>query len=109
VLSGEVKVFSSARREITLDAVLASAAVPNLFRAVPIEGSLYWDGLFSQNPPVRELPDAQPDEIWVVQVNPPGRASEPRLIPTFSIAVTSCRETCPCRRSCSSSTRSMSS
>lgn len=77
VLSGEFKVFSSSRGEITLDAILASAAVPNLFRAVPIEGRVYWDGLFSQNPPVRELPDARPDEIWVVQVNPSSRASEP--------------------------------
>jgi NTE family protein len=28
------------------------------------------DGLFSQNPPVRELLEAQPDEIWVIQINP---------------------------------------
>lgn len=77
VLSGEFKVFSSARGEVTLDAILASAAVPNLFRAVSIDGSIYWDGLFSQNPPVRELPDVQPDEIWVVQVNPIVRHAEP--------------------------------
>jgi NTE family protein len=80
VLSGEFKVFSSERSEISLDAVLASAAVPNLFRAVRIDRHLYWDGLFSQNPPVRDLPDAQPDEIWIVQINPSTRAKEPRLI-----------------------------
>ena len=80
VLSGEFKAFSSARGEITIDAVLASAAIPNLFRAVPVDGRIYWDGLFSQNPPVRELPDAQPDEIWVVQINPSAREREPTTV-----------------------------
>lgn len=77
VLSGKFKVFSSDRGEITIDAVLASAAIPNLFRAVRIDNSSYWDGLFSQNPPVRELPDAQPDEIWVIEINPVSREREP--------------------------------
>ena len=80
VLSGEFKAFSSARGEISVDAVLASAAIPTIFRAVPVDGRLYWDGLFSQNPPVRELPDVQPDEIWVVQVNPSARAHEPTTV-----------------------------
>ena len=33
----------------------------------------YWDGLFSQNPPVRDFVDGvdvKPDEIWVIQINP---------------------------------------
>jgi predicted acylesterase/phospholipase RssA len=33
----------------------------------------YWDGLFSQNPPVRDFIsgiDVKPDEIWVIQINP---------------------------------------
>lgn len=30
---------------------------------------MYWDGLFSQNPPIRELLDTQPDEIWVIRIN----------------------------------------
>jgi predicted acylesterase/phospholipase RssA len=33
---------------VTLDAILASAAVPPLFRAVHIGDSWFWDGLFSQ-------------------------------------------------------------
>jgi NTE family protein len=36
--------------------------VPPLFRAVHHDGIWYWDGLFSQNPPVRELPDAGPEK-----------------------------------------------
>ena len=39
---------------------------------------MYWDGLFSHNPPVRELPDAKPNEIWVIQTNPERSVSEPK-------------------------------
>ena len=63
-----------------MDAVLASAAVPLLFRAVEVGGRHYWDGLFSQNPPVRQLPDAGPDEIWVIRINPRGRRTEPKTV-----------------------------
>jgi NTE family protein len=80
VATGDHRAFSSRRGEITLDAVLASAAVPPLFRAVHLDGSWYWDGLFSQNPPVRELPDAGPEEIWVIRINPRARATEPKTI-----------------------------
>jgi NTE family protein len=80
VLSGDFKAFSSRRGEITVNAVLASAAVPLLFRAVEEGGRFYWDGLFSQNPPVRELPDAGPEEIWVIRINPRARAMEPRTV-----------------------------
>ena len=80
VLSGDFKAFSSRRQEISLDAVLASAAVPLLFRAVEVGGRHYWDGLFSQNPPVRQLPDAGPDEIWVIRINPRARATEPKTV-----------------------------
>ena len=80
VMSGVFKAFDSRRGEITANAVLASAAIPTLFRSVPVEGGLYWDGLFSQNPPVRDLLDVRPDEIWVVQINPQERSTEPRTV-----------------------------
>ena len=41
---------------------------------------VYWDGLFSQNPPVRELPDTKPTEIWVIQVDPQTHDSEPKRV-----------------------------
>jgi len=67
--------------EVTVDAVLASAAVPNLFEAVEIHDHLHWDGLFSQNPPVNDLmglpPDRKPEELWVIQVNPQEFEGEP--------------------------------
>ncbi len=80
VLSGEFRTFHSRRDRITVDAVLASAAIPNLFRAVHTDGGTYWDGLFSQNPPVRELLDAAPDELWVIQINPKERDTEPETV-----------------------------
>ncbi|MDP9461418.1 MAG: patatin-like phospholipase family protein [Actinomycetota bacterium] len=80
VLTGDFKAFSSRRQEITVNAVLASAAVPLLFRAVEEKGRYYWDGLFSQNPPVRELPEAGPEEIWVVRINPRARSTEPKSV-----------------------------
>lgn len=80
VLSGEFEVFRD--DEVSVDAILASAAVPTLFRAVRIGNGVYWDGLFSQNPPVRELVagrpvEEKPDEIWIIQINPERREQEP--------------------------------
>jgi NTE family protein len=80
VLSGDFRAFNSRREPITADMVLASAAIPNLFRAVHVGGGTYWDGLFSQNPPVRELVDTRPDELWVIQINASRTGREPRTI-----------------------------
>jgi NTE family protein len=81
VLSGQFRTFNSRRDRITAGTVLASAAIPNLFRSVHLEdGGTYWDGLFSQNPPVRELLDAGPDELWVIQINPQQRDTEPTTL-----------------------------
>ncbi len=78
VLSGDFHIFHGLK--VTRQALLASAAIPNLFRAVEVEGSLYWDGLFSQNPPIHNLTRAKPDEIWVIQINPTRRRQEPTTL-----------------------------
>ena len=78
VLTGEFKAFDSRRDRISVEAILASAAIPTLFRSVHLDGGVYWDGLFSQNPPVRELIDARPDEIWVIPINPTRLETQPR-------------------------------
>jgi NTE family protein len=80
VLSGDFRAFNSRRDHITPDAVLASAAIPNLFPALHTDDGVYWDGLFSQNPPVRELLDTGPDEIWVIQINPKETDTEPKSV-----------------------------
>ncbi len=85
VNTGEFEVFRDA--EITAEKILASCALPMLFRAVRIgDEGVYWDGLFSQNPPIRdfmrEFPDAntKPDEIWLIQINPQRREQEPKAM-----------------------------
>lgn len=78
ILSGRMREFTSREGAIGVPHLLASAAVPSLFRAVDVgDGGLYWDGLFSDNPPVGELirddvvgADNIPDEIWVIKINP---------------------------------------
>ncbi|MDO5634718.1 MAG: patatin-like phospholipase family protein [Micrococcus sp.] len=77
---GRFKTFSSDRGEISTDAILASAAIPTLFRSVKINGGVYWDGLFSQNPPVNILQDCEPDELWVIQINPSSVDKEPTSV-----------------------------
>jgi len=66
---------------VNIDAVLASAAVPTLFRAVEINDHYHWDGLFSQNPPISDLMHQRaarkPDELWVIQINPQEFEGEP--------------------------------
>jgi NTE family protein len=80
VLSGRFRAFNSRTERITADRVLASAAIPTLFPAVHVDGGVYWDGLFLQNPPVRDLLDGALDELWVIQVNPTARALEPTTV-----------------------------
>src|SRR5919205_1287665 len=80
VLSGQFKAFHSRSDRICAETILASAALPTLFRSVRFGGSTYWDGLFSQNPPVKELTDERPDEIWVIQINPRKTEHEPKTM-----------------------------
>lgn len=72
VLSGNLVTFRDA--DVTRAAVVASAAVPQLFEAVEIDDEYYWDGFLSQNPPLLELvcdETLQPvDEIWIVRLSP---------------------------------------
>ncbi len=70
VLDGEFTVFDSRKQTLCRKMVLASAAIPNLFRAVEVQGRHYWDGLFSHNPPLVSLLPYDPAEIWVIQINP---------------------------------------
>jgi NTE family protein len=86
VIEGTFKIFSSARREITVEALLASAAIPNLVPAVWVDGHAYWDGIFAANPPIlgffrKPLMGAQslPQEIWIIQVNRARKESVPEV------------------------------
>jgi NTE family protein len=82
VTAGEFVTFQD--DDVTPDAVLASAAVPDLFEPVVIDGEAHWDGLFSQNPPIRDLMrgpvETVPEELWIVQVNPQRDDEVPRSL-----------------------------
>ncbi|MEC5386640.1 patatin-like phospholipase family protein [Uliginosibacterium sp. H3] len=86
VLSGQLVKFSSRAMAIRAEHILASCAVPNIFPAVEFDGRAYWDGLFSDNPPVKELIRAihvgaenMPQELWVIKINPTTCAKAPVL------------------------------
>lgn len=77
-------------RALSLQGVAASGTLPEILRAQKIENTIfptsqpgvtvrrdayYWDGLYSQNPPVRDFfrvadRENKPDEIWVIRINP---------------------------------------
>ncbi|MBS0292145.1 MAG: patatin-like phospholipase family protein [Proteobacteria bacterium] len=69
VRTGRGEVFSGAR--LSADAVMASACLPLLFKAVAIEGEHYWDGGFSGNPSLYPLIyQTQCADVLLVQINP---------------------------------------
>ncbi len=77
VRSGKVRVFDN--REISADALLASACMPQLFKAVEIDGEAYWDGGFMGNPALYPLfYHADSRDIIIVHVNPVRREQVPR-------------------------------
>ncbi len=77
VESGKVRVFS--RKEITLDAVLASACLPQAFQAVEIDGAPYWDGGYMGNPSLFPLIySGAPPDVLLVLLNPLARPGVPK-------------------------------
>lgn len=69
VRTGKPKVFR--RDEITVDALLASACLPNVFKAVEIDGEAYWDGGYLGNPALWPLyHERMAADIVLVQLNP---------------------------------------
>jgi NTE family protein len=84
VLTGRLATFCSRVEAIRIEHVLASCAVPSIFAAVEIDEHAFWDGLFSDNPPVSEAVAAQhvgadnvPHEVWVIKINPTGARAAP--------------------------------
>lgn len=77
VRNGQARVFSTG--EVSCDAVMASACLPQSYKAVEIDGQAYWDGGFSANPSLFPLvgDDGSPD-ILIVQINPLRRDDVPR-------------------------------
>ena len=69
VRTARAKVFHT--KEISADALMASACLPHLFKAVEIDGEAYWDGGFMGNPPIFPLiDDTETEDILLIQINP---------------------------------------
>lgn len=72
------------RKRLELDnrGAAASGTLPAVQEARKIGNGYYWDGLYSQNPPIREFlagvkKPYVPDEIWVIRINPQQSESLP--------------------------------
>lgn len=94
--NGVLSFNSDKENRLSVDAVLASAATPTIFEAPRtgeavywdpnrqpgnrshVDEGVFWDGLYSQNPPVRDLTEADPHEIWIIQINPEEIRQEPK-------------------------------
>ncbi|MYN15066.1 patatin-like phospholipase family protein [Pusillimonas sp. TS35] len=77
VRTGRVRVFTN--QELSPEAVMASACLPQLFPAVEIDGEAYWDGGYTGNPALHPLIyqcDAR--DIVIVQINPIDSPELPR-------------------------------
>ena len=68
-----------ANHDLSIDAVLASACLPQIFPAVMIDGDPYWDGGFTGNPAfaplIRRLPKC---DLVIVRIDPVHRQLVPR-------------------------------
>jgi NTE family protein len=68
VKTNRAKIFTN--KEITVDALMASACLPFLFQAVEIEGEYYWDGGYMGNPPIFPLiTNTTIKDIVLVKIN----------------------------------------
>jgi len=83
VRNGKIKVFSG--DEISSDALMASACLPSLFKAVEIDDpstgrrEAFWDGGYTGNPALFPLfDDSLPDDIVIVNINPLEREEVPQ-------------------------------
>ncbi|WP_088284817.1 patatin-like phospholipase family protein [Ideonella sp. A 288] len=76
VTTGQARLFNG--DDLSIDALLASACLPQLFQAVTIDGVPYWDGGYSGNPALWPLiyhTDAL--DLLLVRINPLSRAGVP--------------------------------
>jgi len=76
VRTGKGEIFSQER--LSADAIMASACLPQLYKAVEIDGEHYWDGGFSGNPALYPLIyRTECTDMLLVQINPIEHAELP--------------------------------
>ncbi|HEX9452268.1 MAG TPA: patatin-like phospholipase family protein [Burkholderiales bacterium] len=74
--TGALKLFEN--KEISADALLASACLPTMNHAIEIDGEPYWDGGYSGNPAIYPLLyRCQTPDILIVRLQPMQRDESP--------------------------------
>lgn len=87
VRTGRAEIFKG--RRLSLDALMASTCLPQMFQAVEIDGEHYWDGGYSSNPPLGPLIDhCDSRDIVLVQLNPLSREPLPQNVQDITERVT---------------------
>lgn len=77
VHTGKVRVFSE--KDVSVDAVMASACLPQVFQAVEIDGVPYWDGGYMGNPALFPFyRTTGTEDVVIIQINPIERKETPR-------------------------------
>ena len=77
VQTGRGRVFRNA--ELTVDALLASACVPTMYKAIEIDGQPYWDGGYAGNPTITPLVrECTASDTILIQINPIRRPGTPK-------------------------------
>jgi NTE family protein len=77
VHTGKIRVFD--RKDISIDALLASACLPTVFQAIEIDGVPYWDGGYMGNPAIFPLIyGCESPDVLIIQINPLERRTTPR-------------------------------
>ena len=79
VRTGQPRVFDNRENgDLNLDALLASACLPQVFRPLMIEGEAYWDGGYSGNPSLWPLVYGTGSlDLLLVRINPLSRPAVP--------------------------------
>jgi NTE family protein len=76
VRTGQARVFTS--KDLSVDALLASACLPFIFQAVEIDGEPFWDGGYTGNPAIFPLIyDSSALDVLLVRINPLVREGTP--------------------------------
>lgn len=83
VPTGRARIFRT--KDLTIEAVLASACLPTVHHAVQIEGAAYWDGGFSANPDLVTLAlDSPINDTLLVLLNPLVKEEHPMTVRDIS-------------------------
>ena len=77
VRSGKIRIFRN--EDMSADAILASACLPYVFKAVEIDGESYWDGGYMGNPAIFPLIyHSTSKDVIIVHINPIWRDDVPK-------------------------------